>query len=48
MMALQNGKEREKQDWISLIHTADVRFKVQDIKQLPGSNLGIIELMWEG
>lgn len=46
MLALQNGKERDRKDWISLVHTADENFVIHEMKQMPGSNLAIIELVW--
>jgi hypothetical protein len=47
MLALQNGKEREAQDWKSLIERTDSRFKIIEIRTLKESDLGIIELVWE-
>ena len=47
MLALLNGKERDRKDWISLVRTVDDKFKVQEMKQMPDSNIGINELVWK-
>lgn len=46
MMALQNAKEREAEDWAGLFRNADPRFNFLGITQPPFSKLGIIEARW--
>ena len=48
MRALCNGKEREKQDWIDLITEADPNFHIRAFAEPLGSNLGIIDVQWQG
>jgi hypothetical protein len=46
MRALQNGREREAQDWRALFQKADTRFEVRGMKTWKESDLGVIELIW--
>ncbi|KFA74750.1 hypothetical protein S40288_09858 [Stachybotrys chartarum IBT 40288] len=39
-----SGKERTREDWETLLKTADSRFEVKDIKTSPGSDMSIIEV----
>jgi len=48
MLELQNARERELDDWAGLFKQADARFKFLGGKQPPGSNLWIMEAVWEG
>ena len=43
-----NGKERDKDDWLALIQSADPRFRLSNVKSPAGSLLSIIECVWEG
>lgn len=47
MWRLFNAKERDLDDWKSLIAMADERFKITKIVTPEGSQLSIIELTWE-
>ena len=48
MKSLCNGKEREAQDWKSLIAASDSRFHIRALSQVPTSKLGIIDVEWMG
>lgn len=48
MMQLQNGKERDPDDWKQLFAETDERFVFESVKQPPGSLLAIIEARWDG
>ncbi|KAK5651494.1 hypothetical protein OQA88_11948 [Cercophora sp. LCS_1] len=45
---LFNAKERDVDDWRSLITLADERFKITGINRPEGSQLSVIEVTWEG
>ena len=47
MLELQNAREREIDDWASLFAQADGRFKFLGGKKPDGSNLWIMEAVWE-
>ena len=46
MKAVFNAKERDLEDWTSLVQKADSRFSIIDIKRLPSSSLALIEVGW--
>jgi hypothetical protein len=46
MMTLQNSRERDQDDWISLFSRASERFHLASIKRPTGSALSIIEFEW--
>ncbi|KAK4443168.1 O-methyltransferase-domain-containing protein [Podospora aff. communis PSN243] len=48
MWRLFNAKERDIDDWRSLVAMADERFKITKILRPEGSQLSIIEVTWEG
>ena len=47
MLELQNSRERELDDWAALLKQADPRFNFLGGSQPPGSNLWIMEVIWE-
>ena len=46
MLEFHNAKERDIDDWISLLAMADPRFRLLNCKQPPGSRLAIMEVGW--
>ena len=42
-----NSKERDADEWESLLQTADSRFHLKSIKSAPGSFLSLIEVSWD-
>ena len=48
MLELFNSKERDEDNWITLLQEADSRFRLIGIKQPPSSNLSFIEVVWKG
>ena len=46
MKALFNAKERDLDDWNSLLLKADSRFKIQRVNKLASSPLALIEVSW--
>ena len=47
MLAIQNSREREIEDWARLFELADSRFKFLGATQPIGSTLWILESIWE-
>jgi hypothetical protein len=43
-----NAKERDINDWTALLRKADERFIIDEVKRPEGSQLGIIDVKWEG
>ena len=43
-----NGKERDRDDWASLIRQVDPRLRVEEIKSPKGSLLSVIKVRWDG
>lgn len=48
MLEFHNSKERDVDDWIELLKTADPNFHLLDIKRPSGSRLAFIEVAWGG
>lgn len=48
MLEIGNAKERSLDEWKALLEEADGRFKFRDFYHPVGSNLGIVEAVWEG
>lgn len=48
MLEFHNAKERDADDWATLFHDADPRFKFLGVKQPPAASMGIIEAEWDG
>ncbi|TGO45865.1 hypothetical protein BCON_0360g00090 [Botryotinia convoluta] len=48
MLELQNSRERELEDWAKLFEDADPRFTFKGGNQPAGSNLWILEAVWDG
>ena len=48
MLSILNARERDADEWRSLFAEADPRFKFQGVKQPKGSNLAIMEAIWNG
>jgi len=48
MLGMLNARERYVDEWRSLLHQADARFKFLGVKTPPGSNLALIEACWDG
>jgi len=48
MLSILNARERDADEWGSLFAEADPRFDFQGVKRLNGSNLAIIEAIWNG
>ena len=46
MLEFHNAKERDKDDWAHLLHSADERMHIIGIRQPPGSRLSVIEVGW--
>ena len=47
MLEIGNAKERDLDEWRSLFAHADTRFKFKGITQPEGSDLALIEAVWE-
>ena len=48
MLAIQNAREREKDDWAGLFQQADKRFKFVSINAMENSASAVIVAIWEG
>ena len=48
MKELNNGKERDAEEWAALFQVADPGFKFRRIKYPEGAKLAVIEAVWEG
>ena len=48
MKQMNNGKERDADDWAALFKAADLGFKLQSIRVPPGAKLAVIEAVWDG
>ena len=48
MLELFNSKERDVDDWATLLRQADERFSLVDIKRPSRSKLSFIEIIWRG
>ena len=48
MLSIMNARERDADEWRGLIAGADLRFEFQGVKRPHGSNLAIIEAIWNG
>ena len=48
MLSILNARERDADEWRSLFAEADPRFEFQGVKQPTGSNLAIMEAIWNG
>jgi len=48
MQELQNGKERDAQEWAELFEAAHKEFFFVGVKVPTGSKLAIIEAIWHG
>lgn len=47
MIEIGNAKERSLDEWRALLEQADERFKFCEMYRPPGSNLAIVEAVWE-
>lgn len=47
MLEIGNAKERDLDEWKGLFTRADTRFKFKGITQPEGSNLALLEAIWE-
>lgn len=47
MLEVANAKERDLEEWKTLLGTADARFVFQGVTQPFGSKLAIIETVWD-
>lgn len=47
MMAMSNSMEREVGDWKALFASADQRFRWKGVVQPDGSNLALIQAVWD-
>ena len=47
MLSILNARERDADDWESLFKEADPRFKFHGVKRSTGSNLAIMEAIWD-
>ncbi|TVY33615.1 O-methyltransferase [Lachnellula subtilissima] len=47
MLTLQNARERNRDDWISLFKRADERYNFAGVTEPEGSDLAIIEFAWQ-
>jgi len=48
MLSILNARERDNDEWGSLFAEADPRFEFQGVKRQYGSNLAIMEAIWNG
>ena len=48
MKEIQNGKERDADDWEQVFKATDSRFHFQGVQQPPQSTLALISAVWEG
>lgn len=48
MKVLFNAGERSEEDWKKLVSGADENFRVVDVRQPEGSQLGIVVVQWDG
>ena len=48
MLSILNARERDADEWRALIAEADPRFRFQGVKRPHGSNLAIMEAIWNG
>lgn len=48
MLGLQNGQERTRHDWNTLLRDTDSRFKLTSVSKPPKSYLSVVEVTWEG
>jgi len=48
MLSILNARERDADEWESLFAEADPRFEFQGFKRPDGSNLAIMEAIWNG
>ena len=48
MLSILNARERDADEWASLFAEADSRFEFQGVKRPIGSNLAIMEAIWNG
>lgn len=48
MLTMFNSKERTAEDWASVFKLADSRFQVNVIKLVPGSSVGLIDMVFDG
>lgn len=46
MLSILNARERDADEWRSLFEEADPCFDFQGVKRSPGSNLSIMEAIW--
>jgi hypothetical protein len=46
MKEMFNSKERNIEDWTTLLNQADERFHIKEVKRPQGSALQIIDLEW--
>ena len=47
MKAMFNAKERDLEDWNSLLLKADLRYKILKVNKLASSPLALIEVSWD-
>lgn len=48
MLCILNARERDADEWGSLFAEPDPRFDFQGVKRPSGSNLAIMEAIWNG
>ena len=48
MLSILNARERNADEWRALIAEVDPRYKFQGVKRPHGSNLAIMEAIWNG
>ncbi len=48
MLAMSNSQERDQEDWEELLRGADPKFKLEEVKRIPGAKLDLIIARWEG
>lgn len=46
MLEIQNSKERDLDEWITLFKRADARYSFKGMTQPPGSSLALLEVIW--
>ena len=44
---MANSKERDHDDWVQLFREVDPKFTVKNIKTPPGSDLSMVEVVWD-
>lgn len=47
MHIVQNAKERDLEEWKNLLAAADPRYQLHEVRQIKGSILALLDIVWE-